>query len=816
MLNVSSEYLKAIVGDVREMPYRVTIDGDVVLTQDDIPNMTLEESVSGSSGLSLGTSNAAELTLTIRNPSLTSYDGLMVEPYSGLVMPNGTTYWLPLGKFWVAKTSTSDDYKTVKLTCYDGMHKLSSEYISDMTYPADLQSIMHEVVQRTGLYVDLNSIPNITVHEKPSGMTYRALIGHVAGCMGCNARFDRYGNLEFVWYTDTGLTIEREAQYMNGMMRLHDKPLEVDFEVTGKKETYHVDVNVDGLADRCSVTVSPDVIYEGDTVTVTVNCDEGYNVHSWSVPPGATYDVSKPGRFVLTFVQPEKNVAFDVSICSDAEYNLSLLSNLNNCFISTIWGSDKITSRAGIKTFIDVSAAAGYEISSFTTTPEGIEVYKSDTPWRGDYYFYMPESDATITANFRRADLTTYPLYTTLRCVEECSKTPGSVTIRNATTGDRVHRAGDTVIITPVPENGHTVVSCVGNVDLVKQDDGVSYAFVMPPQEAYVTIEFGHEPVMYSVRRNAVVTDKVTMTYTNPLIYSKAVPVISELVQGITYMPAKVKYRGNPALQAGDIVTVPDRDGVYHTVLIMQQTMTFGGGMNAEIRCPGETEAYQSYSNVSPVTTQVKQEMSQYSSDLARKVAANAAAINELRSSMILRTDSIGKRVTDVEVDIVKLDSRLKVAETSLTELAGRMDTLEGEFTYIEEDVAAIQAAVTELEKVVAANEEAIGDLDYNFAYLFTLVSDLESDVDFAHTRLDGLESRLTILEDNTTLGNLKRQLAATDQQIAHCAEVFMLEVMVNGTAITAVVLPYNISELHTTRETLRAQIAELEATNNG
>ena len=51
MFSVSEKYSKAIVADTRDMPYRVTLAGVIVLDQSKIPNMTLTESASGNSSL---------------------------------------------------------------------------------------------------------------------------------------------------------------------------------------------------------------------------------------------------------------------------------------------------------------------------------------------------------------------------------------------------------------------------------------------------------------------------------------------------------------------------------------------------------------------------------------------------------------------------------------------------------------------------------------------------------------------------------------------------------------------------------------------
>lgn len=76
--------------------------------------------------------------------------------------------------------------------------------------------------------------------------------------------------------------------------------------------------------------------------------------------------------------------------------------------------------------------------------------------------------------------------------------------------------------------------------------------------------------------------------YSNPFVTEAMAKRLSTKVFGLCYMPSSTKWRGNPALEAGDALRVIDRFGEVHTVLIMSQTINFGGGMNAQISCPGE------------------------------------------------------------------------------------------------------------------------------------------------------------------------------------------------------------------------------------
>lgn len=111
------------------------------------------------------------------------------------------------------------------------------------------------------------------------------------------------------------------------------------------------------------------------------------------------------------------------------------------------------------------------------------------------------------------------------------------------------------------------------------------------------------------------------LIYTNPFITEAMAKRISDKVFGLVYMPCNVKWRGNPAHQAGDAVRVVDRYGEKHVVLIMQQTIDFGGGLNAQISCPGEIDEEADGVVTTPTGQQISAALGQLDADLKAYVA---------------------------------------------------------------------------------------------------------------------------------------------------------------------------------------------------
>lgn len=993
MYSVSEAYSKAIAADTREMPYRVKLAGAIVLDQTQIPSMILNESASGSSGVSIGTANSASLKLTLRDAETIDYNDILVEPESGLVLPDGSIEWLPLGKFWVTSSTTNNDYTTVTLTCADGMYHLTDDYESKLTYPTTVKAVVNEIIAKAGVnFVGFDSLPDVVIRRKPEKMTLREAIGYAAGCCGKNARFNRQGNLEFFWYSDSGITIGRETQYLNGMTKLNDKPLKVSFDIVGKQETYAVNVISGGNG---GVTATPGQnILEGDTVTVSINPFYGYELAIISAigDSGTSVPLYKNANDGYTFVQRDENVTVTASF---RKVDATSFTITVRAFDGGSIRSSITSCKAGINPVVYIKADEGYEFDKFVTTPASVSLSRLGVSGEETLYeFTMPESDVTINAYFKEKKATYY--LRNLVDTEGFTTTPGYIDARNLTTGVYSFSEGDIVEVNFICVTGYAFERFESTVEMVQIDTN-KYQFTMPASDVPITAYFkyaedeskegkyswldyplknkpptdkpywavfykhdatmptcqrfylvwfdswsitgydvdgygkrtynirfdgyyycgskntGHQPHVwnssswsgngasgstlewdvitgspwaanpryssnycllasnthlyynsnllfqtcanaikytiadyrvdgedvrergalgyykcpdtfgtpapasnwmilnsqncllmdvddgnytgygaawsglyvvwfdsisvenigavfsnsdeeffvatvtnghyarlceksgtwgtlwdiadnqviglrnpavsedyisgmlggyyfngilasscnlasngssflryknnckicdcepmeagastFSLRRtvssdsivinsdeisattdgDAIVIDSdfvstltekdnllitignrptsfedVTLSYTNPLIYEKSVDSVSSLVQGVTYTPAKVKHRGNPAFQIGDIVTVPDKDGVYHSVLIMQQTLTFGGGMNSEISSPGQTKQQASFSANGPLTTQIKNEIKQSNAELERRLSVDNSLV---------------------------------------------------------------------------------------------------------------------------------------------------------------------------------------------
>ena len=96
-----------------------------------------------------------------------------------------------------------------------------------------------------------------------------------------------------------------------------------------------------------------------------------------------------------------------------------------------------------------------------------------------------------------------------------------------------------------------------------------------------------------------------SITYSNPYITTEELDLICDEIigqNGITVTPCDVTWRSNPCIDAGDIVSVEDKDGNMQPVYVMERVIRVTGGLAEELHCYGETEVAHTL-NKSPLVT---------------------------------------------------------------------------------------------------------------------------------------------------------------------------------------------------------------------
>lgn len=264
MYNVSSAFNAAATANARQILARAYVN-DVLLTGEDLIDMTITEAVSASVGLSMGTTISSKLTARIKMPETPiALSGSIIRPEVSFY---GVDEWVPLGKFYITDAVSDSNFNvTFTITAYDSFCKTEEPYTPRIDMPNTAEAILNDIASQYGFTINsisgyfglpkadgdgvlkysplpaIDSDGVLTFEEEiatsntgvlaPRGsaeslseydlldLTCRQYIGYFAGLLGCYARFDRNGELVFAWYSDHGYNISQDQQYMNGFERL--------------------------------------------------------------------------------------------------------------------------------------------------------------------------------------------------------------------------------------------------------------------------------------------------------------------------------------------------------------------------------------------------------------------------------------------------------------------------------------------------------------------------------------------------------------------------------------------------------------------
>ena len=244
MYSVSEEYAKKIISDNRAFSIRLTFGSSTVLTGTTLQSITLDEIINSTDVLTMGCACSNKITVNLINPPTDiAYDGADFTAEVGLLLNDRpVSYeWIPLGKFYGSDAETNNDFKNLKLTAYDGFSKMTGKYNATVPAETTLQAVYDDLktqlYENCGIILKDRILPEYQINNFPYlDITYTQAIGYVAGCLGENARFDRNGELELVWYSDSGQKIDRTQQYMNGFIRTTDNQLNITSISTGTKD----------------------------------------------------------------------------------------------------------------------------------------------------------------------------------------------------------------------------------------------------------------------------------------------------------------------------------------------------------------------------------------------------------------------------------------------------------------------------------------------------------------------------------------------------------------------------------------------------
>lgn len=195
--NVTEQFATTIRSPSRTFNLRLNVEGTWIDAC--FKKMTYENASCADEYLQLGSTVAAKIELTIKKSDIL-FDGIELPLEIGLLLPDGTYEYVPVGIF-KAEHPTSDQYTTT-FTAYDRMIQTTGLYASELEYPASAVAVMNEISEGCGIPVNTEGLEDIIIDTKPNGYVYREMIGYIASLAGGFACVDRTGTIVIKWYED--------------------------------------------------------------------------------------------------------------------------------------------------------------------------------------------------------------------------------------------------------------------------------------------------------------------------------------------------------------------------------------------------------------------------------------------------------------------------------------------------------------------------------------------------------------------------------------------------------------------------------------
>ena len=156
-----------------------------------------------------------------------------IYPEIGLLV-DGTYEWVKMGEYFINDIEIDRNRNTTTLDLMDGMFKLNHEYVTDLTFPAEIRQVVKEICLKAGIELANENTDiafmNYAIETKPKEkkMTFRDVLSLATQMLGMSCFFNREGKLEIKELTDSGIVITADNYFLHGLTRS-----EVEYQIAG-------------------------------------------------------------------------------------------------------------------------------------------------------------------------------------------------------------------------------------------------------------------------------------------------------------------------------------------------------------------------------------------------------------------------------------------------------------------------------------------------------------------------------------------------------------------------------------------------------
>lgn len=135
-----------------------------------------------------------------------------------------------------------------------------------------------------------------------------------------------------------------------------------------------------------------------------------------------------------------------------------------------------------------------------------------------------------------------------------------------------------------------------------------------------------------------------SIIFDNPIITEDILNDIYSKYKDFRYIPYTAKWKGNPAIMAGDILKLIDLKGNKYNALVMEQKFTYKNGISSEIKAKGNTNQESKFDNKGSVTKVLERfSIEQASIKKALIDKADITDLNAVNANIQLLKVDVGK-----------------------------------------------------------------------------------------------------------------------------------------------------------------------------
>jgi len=157
-----------------------------------------------------------------------------ITPKIGIRLADETYEWVNMGEYFINDIEIDRNRNTTTIDLMDGMFKLNREYVTDLTFPAEIRNVIKEICLKTGVELANENMGlasmNYRIEKIPEDkkMTFREVLGLSAQMLGMSCFFNREGKLEVKELTDSGIIITADSYFMHGLTKS-----EIEYQIAG-------------------------------------------------------------------------------------------------------------------------------------------------------------------------------------------------------------------------------------------------------------------------------------------------------------------------------------------------------------------------------------------------------------------------------------------------------------------------------------------------------------------------------------------------------------------------------------------------------